>query len=303
MELSQLRYFLKVAEARNFTHAGEQLGITQPALSRSIARLEEELGLPLFERQARVLSLTDAGQRLRLRAERIIAMADDAVAELTDDGQTGIVRVGAIPTIAPYLLPRLLQAFRLQAPQAQVVVIEETTDKLLQRCHHGEVDLALLAAPIGASHLEVVPLFDEELLLVSPTGHPLTRRKQVTMTDLRGYPFVLLEETHCLTQTVVSFCQQRTYQPVSIERTSQLATVLELVALHHGISLIPHMARQHDIDSRRIYRSIGAPKPTRRIVLVWNSYRFQSRLAKRFMEEVRRLTTINGQTAASKRDH
>lgn len=290
MELTQLRYFLKVAEERNFTHAAQQLGMTQPALSRSIAKLEEELGQPLFERQTRILTLTDAGQRLLARAERIIAFADDAVAELADDGETGVVRVGAIPTIAPYLLPRVLQIFRAKAPQSQIIVTEETTDKLLQRCSHGEVDLALVAAPIAAAHLEVIPLFEEELLLVSRNKHPLTQRKQITMSDLHGYPFVLLEETHCLTHTVVSFCRQRTFQPVSVERTSQLTTVLELVALDHGISLIPDMARQHDADPRRTYRSVASPRPTRRIVLVRNPYRFQSRLVKRFTVEVQHLS-------------
>jgi LysR family hydrogen peroxide-inducible transcriptional activator len=287
MEISQLRYFLKVAERQNFTRAGEELGITQPALSRAIARLEEEIGQPVFERQTRKVVLTDAGRLMEARARQILAQIDDALAEITDDGESGRIRVGAIPTIAPFFLPGVLRGFRDQHPQAHVVVYEETTDRLLQRCHQGEVDMALLAAPVARQYLEVEPLFDEELLLVLSAGHPLAMKKQVTVADIQGHPFVLLDETHCLSDTIISFCRQRSFQPVSVERTSQLVTVEELVALGHGVSLIPQMARNLDDSDRRIYRSLADPKPTRRIVLVWNPYRFQSRVAERFKECVR----------------
>jgi LysR family hydrogen peroxide-inducible transcriptional activator len=291
MELSQLRYFLKVAERQNFTRASEDLGITQPALSRSVAKLEEELGQPIFERQTRHVSLTDAGRVLQPRAEQILALVDDALAELTDNGETGCVRVGAIPTIAPFLLPTVLRRFRDQCPLAKVKAFEETTDRLLHRCSQGEVDVALLAAPISTQFLETEPLFDEELLLVMPAGHGLSGKKKITISDLRDHPFVLLDETHCLSGAVVSFCHQRSFQPITVEHTSQLATVEELVALGHGVSLIPQMARRLDTSNRRIYRSLTNPAPTRSIVLVWNPYRFQSRLVERFKECVREIST------------
>lgn len=287
MELSQLRYFLKVAERRNFTRASEDLRITQPALSRSIAKLEEELGQPVFERQTRNVLLTDAGRLLQSRAEQILALVDDTVVELADNGETGRVRVGAIPTIAPYFLPAVLRRFRDQCPLANAVAFEETTDKLLQRCHQGDVDVAILAAPITAQSLETEPLFDEELLLVLPAGHPLTRKKQITLSELHDQPFVLLDETHCLSETIVSICRQRSFQPVTVERTCQLTTVEELVALGHGISFIPQMARDLDDSDRRAYRSVISPTPVRRLLLVWNPYRFQSRLTDRFKDCVR----------------
>src|SRR5262245_33516556 len=118
VEVSQLRYFLKVAERQNFTRAGEELGITQPALSRAIAKLEEEIGQPVFERQTRRVVLTDAGRLLQARAEQILALIDDTLAEITDDGESGRIRVGAIPTIAPYFLPSILREFRDQHPRA-----------------------------------------------------------------------------------------------------------------------------------------------------------------------------------------
>src|SRR5262245_6812449 len=140
VEISQLRYFLKVADCANFTRAGEELGISQPALSRSIAKLEEEIGQPVFQRQTRNVVLTDAGRLLQSRAEQILGLVDDTLAEISDDGESGRIRVGAIPTIAPFFLPSVLRRFRDLRPRANVIVLEETTDKLLQRCNQGEVD-------------------------------------------------------------------------------------------------------------------------------------------------------------------
>ncbi|WLD15098.1 LysR family transcriptional regulator [Planctellipticum variicoloris] len=301
MEISQLRYFLKVAERQSFTHAGEELLVSQSALSRSIAKLEQEIGQPVFERQSRSLVLTDAGRMLKVRAEQILSLVEDTLAEITDDGESGRIRVGAIPTIAPFLLPAVLREFRTRFPRATVIVFEETTDKLLQRCHQGEVDVALLAAPIPKQHLAVEPLFEEELLLVLPDGHPLVDRKSVTIADIDGYPFVLLDETHCLSDNIVSYCRHRSFQPVSVERTSQLATVQELVTLGHGISLIPRMARAVDSSERRNYRSLAEPKPARTIVLAWNPYRFQSRIADRFKDCVREIAPEFGKSATTTR--
>ncbi|MBI1346535.1 LysR family transcriptional regulator [bacterium] len=291
MELTQLRHFLKVAERESITHACTELAITQPALSRSIAKLEAELGQPLLERQTRRVVLTDAGRLFFERATQILALVNDTVAELTDNGETGRIRVGAIPTIAPYFLPTVLRQFRDACPQAHVVAHEETTDRLLHRCHQGEVDIAILAAPISAQHLQTEVLFSEELLLVLPAQHPLARKRQITLEDVRQEPMVLLDETHCLSDTIVTFCRQRAFHPVTVEHTSQLTTVEELVALGHGISLIPQMARQLDTSDRRIYRSLSQPVPTRKILLAWNPYRFQSRLMARFQDCVRSVAT------------
>ncbi len=303
MEIDQLRYFLKVAERQNFTRAGEELAITQPALSRAVAKLEKEIGQPIFERQTRKVTLTDAGRLLQARAEQIVALVEDTLAEITDDGESGNVRVGAIPTIAPYFLPAILSDFRDRHPRANVMVYEETTDKLLLRCQQGEIDVAILAAPIDRQHLEVEPLFKEELLLVMSADNRLAEKKQIAVADIQGHAFVLLDETHCLSETIISFCRQRSFQPVTVEHTSQLATVEELVALGHGVSLIPQMARNLDGSRRRVYRSLCDPKPTRQIVLAWNPYRFQSRVLEHFRECVRRAAADADDTGKHRRRH
>jgi LysR family hydrogen peroxide-inducible transcriptional activator len=286
MELNQLRYFLKVAAVRSFTRAANDLGITQPAMSRAVAKLEAELGQPVFERQARSVLLTDAGELLRSRAEQILSIADNTVAELRDSDSRGSLRVGAIPTVAPYFLPVALSKFRDRFPDVQIIAFEETTEKLLQRCRDGEIDIAIAAAPISAKYVESEPLFEEELLAVLPPRHPLAKKSTILLSELREQPFVLLDETHCLSDAVLSFCKQRAFQPLAIQHTSQLATVEELVALGHGVSLIPQMARDIDRSARRVYRRVTNPIPTRTVMLVWNPYRFQSSRMARFRESL-----------------
>lgn len=287
MQLEQLRHFVKIAELRSFTRAAEATGLSQSALSRSIARLEADLGLPLFERQLRQVELTDSGHLLLQRAGLILSLVDDVRAEIHDDGVTGRIRVGAIPTIAPYLLPKLLQQFKPLAPDASVVIQEDTTDVLLKSLADGTLDLAILALPLSARHLEIEELFEEELLLVLPVGHPLAAKKQIRIADIDTLPFVLLGEAHCLTDNILTFCRRKSFQPVSVERTSQLATVQELVALDHGVSLIPAMAHALDTSQRRVYRSLSGPRPTRKIVMAMNPYRFQTQLCKSFQTCVR----------------
>lgn len=288
MDLDQLRYFLRVAERQNFTRAAEDLGISQPALSRSIQKLEEELGRPVFERKTRSVALTDAGTLLQSRAQQVLTILEDTKAEITDDGQSGRLRVGAIPTIAPYFLPEVLRQFSEEFPRATLIVQENTTDALLKSCTQGEIDLAILALPVPAKYLEVEQLFQEELLLVLPPDHPLVQKEKIRLRDVEPYPFVLLDEAHCLSDNIMSFCRERSFQPVAVERTSQLAMVQELVSLSHGVSMIPAMARQLDQSDRRIYRSFTGRKPTRTIAVAWNPYRFQSRLLKAFRACLRR---------------
>jgi LysR family hydrogen peroxide-inducible transcriptional activator len=287
MDLDQLRYFLQIAERQSFTRAAEDLAISQPALSRSIQKLEEELGQPVFERKARSVSMTDAGILLQGRAQQVLSILENTKAEITDDGQSGRLRVGAIPTIAPYFLPDLLRTFSREFPNVTLIVQELTTAALIHSLTHGEIDLAILALPVPVKHLEVEALFDEELLLVLPPDHELVAKKTIQLRDVEPFPFVLLDEAHCLSDNIASFCHQRSFHPVAVERTSQLAMVQELVSLSHGISMIPAMARQCDQSNRRVYRSFAGKKPTRTIAVVWNPYRFQSRLQIAFRERLR----------------
>jgi LysR family transcriptional regulator, hydrogen peroxide-inducible genes activator len=287
MELDQLRHFLKVAEYGNFTRAAEDVKLSQPALSRSIARLEVELGQPLFERQTRSVSLTDSGTLLLDRARQILNLVDDTKAQLIDDGQTGRVRVGAIPTIAPYFLPERLKAFHKKFPKSHIAVFEDTTDILLKKLKDGLVDIVFAALPIDTKYVKVEKLFEEELLLVMSANSPLAKKSAIQMRDIEQLPFILLGEAHCLSDSIVSFCRQNSFHPLTVERISQLATVQELVALNHGVSLIPCMAAERDSSSRRVYRPLKGKTPSRSIVMVSNPYRYLSLLQDNFQKFIR----------------
>ncbi|MGL5098268.1 MAG: LysR substrate-binding domain-containing protein, partial [Planctomycetia bacterium] len=230
---------------------------------------------------------TDAGRLFLLRTKQIVSLVDDAKAEIADDGAGGRLRLTAIPTVAPFLLPTVLHSFAVAHPLAEVRLHEETTDAALRRLQNGEADLLVAALPIPNKYLEVEPLFDEELFLVLPAGHPLVDVQPLTARELEPYPFVLLDEAHCLSETVAAFCRRQSVQPVAVERTSQLATVQELVALGHGVSIVPASACRLDFGSRRVYRRFVVDPPTRRVAMAWNPYRYQSRLMERFKDHLR----------------
>jgi LysR family hydrogen peroxide-inducible transcriptional activator len=287
LDIQSLEQFVVLARTKNFTRAGEELNLSQSALSRAIQKLEDQLGQPLFERKPREVVLTDLGELLLERAKKILKLVEDTFSELSEAGRRGRVRLGAIPTIAPYFLPSLLGSFAEKHPDISVIVQEDTTESLIKSCSHGDIDLAIVALPIIAKYLEVEPLFTEELLLVLPAGHPLAAEESIAVASVDGYPFVMLNEAHCLSENISSFCRRQSVQPVTIERTSQLTTVQELVALDHGVSIVPEMARRLDLSNRRVYRSFSGEKPLRTVALMWNTYRYQGKALKALMEHVR----------------
>ncbi len=286
--LHLLEQFSVLARTKNFTRAAEELHLSQSALSRAMQKLEEQLGQPIFERKPRSLSLTDFGELLLERTQEMLQRMEDTFAELADAGRRGRVRLGAIPTIAPYFLPSLLASFAKAHPDVSVLVQEDTTDSLIKRCLHGEIDLAILAQPVLTKQLDVESLFEEELLLLLPLGHPLAKEPQLGAASVDGYPFVMLNEAHCLSETIASFCRKQSVQPVTVERTSQLATVQELVSLRHGISLVPEMARKVDTSEQRLYRSFTHTKPSRTVAMMWNPGRFLTKSVKVLMDHLRK---------------
>ncbi|QDV62393.1 LysR family transcriptional regulator [Crateriforma conspicua] len=286
MDLDQLRYFQCVAETGNFTEAATRLNLSQSALSRSIQRLEEEFGQPFFERKPRSVELTDAGVLFQRSATQILRIVEDTQAEITDDGETGKIRVGAIPTIAPYFLPDLLKQFSDAFPRSHLIVHESTTEELLKKIKQGEIDIAILAEPVTEKYVEVRRLFAEELVLLLPPGHRLCEKKRIRLSDIEDEPFVMLDEAHCLSDNITTFCREQSVWPVAVENANQLATVQELVSLSHGVSMIPEMARRLDQCDRRVYRSLGKPRPSRTIVAVTNPYRFHSRLFAEFQAKL-----------------
>ena len=289
MELHQLRYFVAVAQAGNFSRAAERCHVSQPSLSQQIQKLEQRLKHPLFHRWGRKAVLTDAGRLLLDRAMAILAGVDDAERRLRsgDESIGGRLAIGAIPTIAPFVLPQTLERFMDSAPQVELIVREDVTAHLVSAVAEGELDLALVALPVNEPHLESESLFVEQLLLALPAGHALATRKRVTIRDLSGERFILLGEMHCLAEQVLSFCRARECQPFIACRSAQITTVQQLIALGQGISLLPEMARQAD-HSGIVYRPLSGDQPRRTIGVVWHRHYFHSPLAAKYLVHLRR---------------
>ena len=279
MELHQLRYFVEVSKRSNFTRAAQACSVAQPSLSQQIIKLEKELGQPLLDRTRRKTMLTAAGQRFLPQAQAILAAVEDARRMVcVNDAQQGELAMGAISTIAPYLLPRILAKFLHGRPQATVSVVEDLTPTLVEACLVGELDAAIVALPINEPLLESAPLFTEPLLLATARDHPLAKLRRVTMRDLTGHPFVLLDPVHCLGAQVVQFCRDRACIPVVRCRSAQLLTVQKMVGMGLGVSLIPQMACATDAASGCSYRSLSGDQPQRTIGLIHHRRRFRSPL-------------------------
>jgi LysR family hydrogen peroxide-inducible transcriptional activator len=291
MEMHQLRYFVAVAQTGNFSRAAEQCHVSQPSLSQQILKLEKGLGQRLFDRLGRRVQLTEAGRLLLERATAILAAVEDAERQLRDaDHQPGgRLIVGAIPTIAPYLLPLALERYLRQCPAVEVTVQEDVTAHLIGDVASGALDLALVALPITDERLQVEALFTEPLLLVLPRRHRLARKRRLTLEDVQDERFILLNEMHCLGEQVLSFCRANGCHPQIACRSAQIATIQSLIALGQGVSLLPALARRADRDGRRVYCPLAGNQPTRTIAAVWHRHRYHSAAAESFLDRLRRL--------------
>lgn len=278
MELQQLRYFVAVARLGNFTRAAEFCHATQPTLSQQIGKLEQELGCSLLTRSGRATTLTDAGRTLLDHAEHALSLLEDAHVALKREAKQQRFRIAAIPTIAPYFLPRAMVALTSALPETQFEIRELTTDESLHSLTHGELDLAILALPVRGEHLDHATLFTEELELVLPADHRLASKTGIRFADLTTERFLLLHEAHCLTGQVVSFCARHALSPIVTARLHQLSTAIELVALGQGISFLPQMAIPRETRPSLVFRPIRGERPNRTVGVVWSKLRFRHKV-------------------------
>ncbi|HXG49184.1 MAG TPA: hydrogen peroxide-inducible genes activator [Methylomirabilota bacterium] len=288
MEMHQLRYVVAVARTGTFSRAAEQCHVSQPSLSQQIQKLEAELGERLFDRLKREARLTPPGEAFLRRALRILEEVDAARREAKDatDLLRGTVTVGVLPTLAPYLLPKVLPVFRENYPGVEIVVQEETTAQLLRLLAACEIDFALASQPIQDRRMELRELFTEELLLALPRDHPLVRKRTISPSDLEHEPLIVMKEGHCLGQQVLKFCDQRRVHPSVSFRSAQLETIRALVCAGVGLSLIPNMAARPGHAEQPEYRSLPAPRPTRTVVALWPRQRPPGRAASEFLKAV-----------------
>jgi len=270
MNLRELSYIVAVAETLNFSRAAEQCHVSQPTLSAQIKKLEEFLGVMIFERNNRNVMLTDVGAEIVTNARRILSDVSDMqeIASAAQDPFAGKFRLGAFPTLAPYLYPLVLPSIRDELPKLNLVLAEEKTETLLEQLKKGRLDAAFVALPIDAPTLESHILFRDPFYLAVPHNHALSAKKSVSSNVLHDYSLLLLEEGHCLRDQALEFCQIAGAKAQTDYRATSLETLRQMVRIGNGITLMPKLAI-HDGDALVNYIPFQKPVPHRTIGLVW----------------------------------
>jgi LysR family hydrogen peroxide-inducible transcriptional activator len=287
VDITQLRYYLAVAELGSFSKAAARCHVSQPALSVQMQKLEFRMGKLLLNRNHRRIVPTEAGLILVRRAKEILTQIENAKCEIRNlgDSHAGKVSFGVLPTIAPYFLTHVLDSFIARCPKAQVFVHENTTDQTLQLIESGKLDLGIVSLPIREDGFETETLFSEEMLLALHPRHPLIHKRQIFADDLRSEKFILLREDHCLGNQVIGFCNHHDFHPRIVFECGQLATVQSLVAAGIGISLIPQMAI--GTTATLTYRQLEEPRPKRAIAVVTRNKRALKLVAQEFLKHLR----------------
>src|SRR3954462_1317001 len=276
MTLTELRYIVAVAREHHFGRAAETCFVSQPTLSVGVKKLEDELGVALFERGAGEVTVTPAGQKIVEQAQRVLEEAS-RIKELAAAGRdplAGALRLGAIYTIGPYLLPKLIPILRRQAPAMQLHIQENFTHRLAEALKSGEVDVILIALPFDEPGIETAAVYDEPFFVAIPKGHAWEARKRITSEELTKESLLLLGEGHCFRDQVLEFCHtMRSRDRNSLARTVEggsLETIRQMVAGGVGVTVLPSTSVNAN-GSGDLIRVLpfALPGPSRRVGLAW----------------------------------
>ena len=268
----QLQYFVAVAELRGFRRAAEACHVSQPSLSAQVARLEQALGVQLFERDARGVRLTAAGGAVLVRARQVLVAAADVseAARQQGDPLSGTLRVGVIPTVCPYLLPEVAPALHHALPNLAIVWSEDKTQTLVKQIAEARIDAAIVAHDPRVGGLDSAVLGDDPFVLAAAPGHPLVKSASpAAPAVLEGVTVLLLEDGHCFRDQALAFCGAAGAHEGNLSATG-LSTLVQMVGAGTGVTLLPRMAVA--VENRRgqlAVRAFKRPAPTRTIVLAW----------------------------------
>ena len=273
LKLKDLRYLVTVADQRHFGRAAARCFVSQPTLSSQLKKLEQSLGVQLIERAPNNVSLTAAGEEIVARARRILEATDEVVtlARSQHDPLAGRLRVALLPTIGPYLLPRVAPAVRKALPRLELHLYEYQTAPMLQKLHAGELDVGILALPVDTAGLEARELYREAFSVALPEHHPLAARHSVRVADLKGEKLLLLEEGHCLRDQALEVCSRAGVHEQQDFRATSLETLRQMVASGAGITLLPELAGRGAYRNARglVLRPFAKPAPVRQVGALW----------------------------------
>ena len=249
MNIRDLQYLIAIADHCHFGKAAEACFVSQPALSMQLKKLESTLGVQLIERSSKFILLTEAGKLITEHARDIICRVDTvkAIAKQSKDPLSGELRLGVIPTLAPYLLPYIIPGLSKSLPNLKIFLIEQQTEQLVDKLKQGKIDSALIGLPTSDDDHVTLPLFEEELLLAVPENHPLANRKRVKYSDLADKVLLLLEDGHCLRDQALSLCHATNASADKSFQATSLETLRHMVASKAGITLMPNLSiRKND---------------------------------------------------------
>ncbi len=291
--LRQLEFLCAIADEGSFSRAADVCHVTQPTLSAAIKEVEALLGIQLIEREARGASLTQAGEEAVKRARTILSSTADMVAAARQAGAplSGRFRLGAIPTIAPFILPKTVAALRKSHGDLKLYLREDQTERLLEALRARKIDAALIALPWDAPGIETEPLCDDEFLLVAPQGHNLLTRKSLRAADLANEDVLLLDDGHCLRDHALSVCQLPSRRGEADVTATSLPTLVHMVAGGLGVSLLPRLAVDAGVTAGTDaqLRAFDRPMIGRQIGIAWRSGSPRAAEARMVGEAVRKV--------------
>jgi LysR family hydrogen peroxide-inducible transcriptional activator len=244
MNLRDLKYLISIAKHSHFAKAAEESFVSQPTLSMQVKKLEDELGIQIFERGKKSFLVTKIGKEIIKKAEIILREANEIkiLAKNSKDPFSAEFRIGAFPTLASYFFPQAVATISKKFPQLKLLLIEEKTEILIEKLKNGEIDAALLAMPIADNFLEAKKIFSEEFLLAVPTNHELAKKKKIQQKDLKGKDLMLLEDGHCLRNQALEVCSMIGAFERQDFRATSLETLRQMVISGAGITLMPQIA-------------------------------------------------------------
>jgi LysR family hydrogen peroxide-inducible transcriptional activator len=275
MNLRDLRYLVAVGDLRHFGRAAEACFVSQPTLSTQIKKLEDFLGVQLIERTNKQVMLTPVGANVVERARQVLHEVDDLVelCRASRDPLAGELRLGFIPTVAPYILPHLVPALRAKYPRLKPLLYEDQTARLVERLRRGELDAALMAVPVDAADLRCEILFAEPFVVALPSEHALSAKSQLALADLKEQRVLLLDEGHCLREQALDICSLVGARHEDEFRATSLETLRQMVLSGAGVTLLPGLAAELSLapvpPGALELRPFEAPRPERQMAFYW----------------------------------
>ncbi len=273
MNLRDLRYLVALADHKHFGRAAEASFVSQPTLSTQLKKFEDELGMALVERNPRNVLLTEVGEAVVARAKVILREADEikAIARRAKDPESGMVRLGIFPTLAPYLLPHVVPNIVKRFPKLELILVEDKTEVILKKLHDGELDAGVLALPIHDDSLHAEFLFEETFVLALPKHHRLAKARRVKLADLATESLLLLDDGHCLRDQALEVCAMTGAAEKSGFRATSLETLRHMVSANVGVTLLPALSVHAPAPSAPgvCLVPFSEPAPHRRIAMIW----------------------------------